>query len=126
MTPARPLTLKEQQALSPFFDVQLLQCAKIVDGQVPWWLLPRMCAVVLGNVIYFRQGVYRADTPQAWGLLAHELTHVKQYSEGMRWWHYIWSCRRGYHNSHYEQEAYAVGEQVTHYFLQQTMRDNTL
>lgn len=117
MKPARPLTATEQQALSPFFSHGLLTAARIVDGRVPWWLLPRMCAVVLGKVIYFRQGAYCANTPQAWGLLAHELTHVKQHLEGMRWWHYLWSCRRGYRQSRYEQEAYEMGDRVVHYFL---------
>jgi Domain of unknown function (DUF4157) len=95
----------------------LLQSARIVDGRVPWWLLPNMCAVVLGQVIYFRAGAYRANTPQGWGLLAHELTHVKQFLAGMRWWHYVWSCRHGYRNSPYEQEAYALGHHVMQHFL---------
>lgn len=79
-----------------------------------------MCAVVLGNVIYFRKGAYKANTAQGLSLLAHELTHVKQYLLGMRWWHYLWSCRCGYRQSRYEEEAYAMGEKVLNYFLQQT------
>jgi Domain of unknown function (DUF4157) len=116
----RPLNQQELQSLSPFFDAQLLQYARIVDGRVPWWLHPNMCAVVLGKVIYFRKNAYQANTAQGLSLLAHELTHVKQYLSGMRWWHYIWSCRRGYRQSPYEQEAYDMGNKVLQYF---TTRD---
>jgi hypothetical protein len=105
----RPLTVQERTIFKPFFAKIVLERARIVDGKVPFWLRPSMCAVVLGECIYFRVGVYQPNTKHGIELLGHELTHISQFFHGMTLWRYIWSCRYGYRNSPYEQEAYAKG-----------------
>ena len=109
----RPLTLQERALFKPFFANVVLEQARIIDGsfggKVPFWLRRDMCAVVLGEKIYFRTGVYQPNTKRGAQLLGHELTHVSQYLHGMTLFKYIWSCRKGYHNSPYEIEAYAKG-----------------
>jgi Domain of unknown function (DUF4157) len=110
--PGRPLTLQERSIYKPFFANIVLERARVVDGRVPFWLRRDMCAVVLGQRVYFRRGVYQPNTKRGAELLGHELTHVSQFLHGMTLWRYIWSCRHGYHNSIYEQEAYAKGHLI--------------
>ena len=105
----RPLSLQERSIFKPFFAQIVLDKARIVDGRVPFWLRRGMCAVVLGERVYLRAGVYKPHTQRGVALLGHELTHVSQFLHGMTLWRYVWSCRRGYYNSIYEQEAYAKG-----------------
>lgn len=105
----RPLTLQERTIFKPFFAHIVLERARIINGRVPFWLRRDMCAVVLGERVYFRKGAYKANTQRGAELLGHELTHVSQFLHGMTLWRYIWSCRYGYHHSIYEQEAYAKG-----------------
>jgi len=38
-------------------------------------------ALAIGTDIYFRNGAYKPETEEGRALLAHELTHVAQYSE---------------------------------------------
>jgi Domain of unknown function (DUF4157) len=116
----RPLTVHECTQLKPYFAHIVLEQARIVDGsfggRVPFWLRRDMCAVVLGKTIYFRAGYYQANTPQGLSLLGHELTHVSQFLHGMTLFKYIWSCRKGYMQSHYEIEAYAKGRMIAQNF----------
>lgn len=105
----RPLTLQERSIFKPYFAQVVIEQARIIDGRVPFWLRSDMCAVVLGKKIYFRAGVYQANTKRGAELLGHELTHVSQFLHGMSLFDYIWSCRKGYMQSHYETEAYAKG-----------------
>jgi hypothetical protein len=105
----RPLTLQERAIFKPYFAQIVLEQARIIDGKVPFWLRRDMCAVVLDKKIYFRAGVYKPNTQRGAELLGHELTHVSQFLHGMSLFDYIWSCRKGYHNSPYEIEAYAKG-----------------
>lgn len=113
---ARPLSTQEHAALKPYFNAQVLQEARIVDGsvggRVPFWLRTDMCAVVLGNTIYFRAGYYQANTPKSLSLLGHELMHVAQFIHGMTTLKYIWSCRNGYRQSPYEVQAYLMGARI--------------
>lgn len=108
----RPLTVQERTIFKPFFVKIVLDQARIVDGHVPFWLRRGMCAVVLNERIFLRAGAYQANTKRGIELLGHELTHVSQYLHGMTLWRYIWSCRKGYRNSPYEQEAYAKGRMI--------------
>jgi Domain of unknown function (DUF4157) len=108
----RPLTAQEHVQLQSYLSPQVLQLARIVDGKVPFWLRRDMCAVVLGETIYFRAGHYRANTTQGACFLGHELTHVAQYLHGMTLFKYIWSCRNGYMQSPYEVQAYAMGTRI--------------
>ena len=117
----RPLSAQEKALLSPFFAQVVIQQARIVDGnvggKVPFWLSKKMCAVVLGPTIYFRPGAYLANTARGAELLGHELTHVSQFLHGMTLLKYVWSCRTGYFNSHYEIEAYAKGRLIATHFV---------
>jgi hypothetical protein len=108
----RPLTVQECTIFKPYFATAVLEQARIIDGSVPFWLWRNMCAVVLRERIYFRPGVYLPNTKSGVELLGHELTHVSQFLHGITLWHYIWSCRYGYHNSPYELEAYAKGRLI--------------
>ena len=116
----RPLTLQERTIFKPYFAHIVLERARIIDasfgGSVPFWLRRDMCAVVLGNKVYFRAGVYQPNTKRGAELLGHELTHVSQFLHGMTLWRYIWSCRKGYMQSRYEIEAYAKGHIIAKNF----------
>ena len=112
MTEGRALTAQERAIFKPYFAQNVLIEARIIDGHVPFWLRRDMCAVVLGHRVYLRAGAYQPNTKRGAELLGHELTHVSQYLHGMTLWRYVWSCRRGYCNSVYEQEAYAKGHMI--------------
>ena len=108
----RPLTQQERIIFAPYFAKIVLDKARIIDGRVQFWLLSKMCALVMGSCIYLRAGAYQANTQRGIELLGHELTHVSQFLHGMTLWQYVWSCRRGYFNSPYEQQAYAKGRMI--------------
>jgi len=108
----RTLSAQERDFFKPYFSPKVLHIARIVDGKVPFWLRRDMCAVVLGNRIFFRAGHYQADTPQGLCLLGHELTHVAQFLHGMTLIKYLWSCRKGYMQSPYEVQAYAMDSRI--------------
>lgn len=112
----RPLTLQERGLFKPYFANIVMEQARVVDGSVPFWLRRDMCAVVLGNKVYFRAGVYQPNTKRGAELLGHELTHVSQFLHGMTLFGYVWSCRKGYHNSPYEIEAYTKGRLIASNF----------
>ena len=116
MPEGRPLTAQERDIFKPYFANIVLERACIIDGRVPFWLRRDMCAVVLGERVYFRAGAYQPNTKRGAELLGHELTHVSQFLHGMTLWHYVWSCRRGYRNSVYELEAYAKGHLIALYY----------
>ena len=111
--------------MQPYFAHIVLGRARIVDasigGSVPFWLLRDMCAVVLGNTIYFRAGYYQPNTPKSASLLGYELTHVSQFLHGMTLFKYVWSCRKGYMQSQYEIEAYAKGRLIAQSFNEITL-----
>lgn len=108
----RPLTLEERSLFVSYFSEETLSQANIIEGRVPFWLSPKMCAVVLGSTIFFRSGVYRPNHIASIELLAHELTHVEQYLSGMTILKYLWASRRGYLKNSYEVEAYAKAAAV--------------
>jgi hypothetical protein len=116
----RPLSAHERAIFKPYFSPQVLHMARIVDGsvggRVPFWLRRDMCAVVLREKIYFRAGYYQANTPEGACLLGHELMHVAQNLHGMTLLKYIWSCRKGYMQSPYELQAYAMGARIAQNF----------
>lgn len=114
--PGRPLSVQERTIFKPFFAKNVIEQARVIEGKVPFWLSSRMCAVVIYNRIYFRAGAYQPNTPRGAELLGHELTHVSQFLHGMSLFSYIWSCRKGYMQSHYEREAYAKGRLIAKIF----------
>jgi Domain of unknown function (DUF4157) len=108
----RPLNAQERALYKPYFANMVIDRARIVDGKVPFWLRHEMCAVVLGECVYFRKDAYVPNTQRGVELLGHELTHISQFLHGMTTLKYLWSCRRGYMNSIYEIEAYAKGRMI--------------
>jgi hypothetical protein len=113
----RPLSALEREIFEPYFEKNVLDSARIVDGKVPFWLSQNMCAVVLGHRVYFRAGHYQPNTRRGIELLGHELTHVSQYLQGMTILKYLWSCRHGYYKSVYEMEAYTKGRLIANNYL---------
>jgi hypothetical protein len=109
---ARPLSAAERGALHPYIPGVDLEAARILDGKVPWYLLRGFAAITRGTLIYFRPGVYAADTIDGLALLAHELVHVGQYREGMNALTYLCSTWRGYACSRYEIAAFAMQRRV--------------
>ncbi len=108
----RPLNQHELTFYKPYFNQQVLEIARVIDGKVPFWLRKEMSAVVLGHRIYLRAGAYQANTVRGISLLGHELTHVAQFCHGMTVLRYLWSCRKGYMQSPYEVQAYAMGARI--------------
>jgi hypothetical protein len=108
----RSLSAYERQVLRPYIHPADLEAAILHIGVVPFYLLRRFSGITRGNHIYFRPGAYDSTTAAGLALLGHELVHVGQYREGMNWLTYLWSARRGYHNSAYEFEAFAVQNKI--------------
>ena len=108
----RPLSAAERINYQPYFQPHTLNLVRIIEGHTPFWLRKDMCAVVLGARVYFRAGIYQANTRNGIELLAHELTHVEQFLSGMTVFKYLWASRRGYRQNPYEVEACAKGAYV--------------
>ncbi len=108
----RPLTHEELSRYQPYFSADVLASARVIDGKVPRWLRPDMCGVTLGSRIHFRRGAYDANTADGIELLAHELVHVRQFSEGMTVAAYVWACRRGYRRNPFEVQAYELAARI--------------
>lgn len=108
----RPLTAREMCLLSPYIPEVDLENADLRDGKVPWYLGKKFDGITRGNKIFFRPGVYDADTADGIALLGHELVHVGQYREGMNWLKYLWSTRKGYYPSKYETPAYDLQRKI--------------
>jgi hypothetical protein len=105
---ARHLNPCEKDTLSPYIAAPVLDAAVIHAGGLSKLLLPGYTAVTIGNNIYFRPGVYDPSMAAGLAVLGHELVHVGQYQNGMTLPGYLWSTRKGYYNSPYEQAAYAA------------------
>jgi hypothetical protein len=112
LSKGRSLNADEHAYFQPYFQARTLHLARIFEGQVPFWLAKSMCAVVLGQRIYFRDGAYQVNALRDIELLAHELTHVEQYLSGMTVFKYLWASRNGYKKNPYEVEAYAKAKYV--------------
>jgi Domain of unknown function (DUF4157) len=108
----RGLTEREKAALAPYIPEVDLNRAVLHVDRVPRYLPRRYAAIVRGNHIYFRAGVYPGPTREGIALLGHELAHVGQYRMGMTALSYLWSALRGYMNSRYEKAAYALQAKI--------------
>jgi Domain of unknown function (DUF4157) len=104
----RGLSAGEKALLRPYVADVDLNSAALHEGHVPWYLHPRFAAIVRGNHIYVRSGVYDPATVDGIALLGHELTHVAQYRAGMTTFKYLCSALRGYRTNKYEKAAFAV------------------
>lgn len=108
----RSLTDGEKTLLGRYFPARDLDDAVLHEGRVPWYLSRRFTAIVRGRHIFVRTGLYDSGAVEGLALLAHELTHVRQYRHGMTALGYLWRSLRGYHRNPYEQEAFAVQARV--------------
>lgn len=113
----RTLNQCEKDALSPYIDSADLNAARLHPGLVPFYFIPftqmGFIGITRGNDIYFTAGTYDPSTSGGLGLLGHELTHVGQYRNGMNWFTYLLSARRGYRSSRFEQAAFVNQNQIT-------------
>ncbi len=109
---SRRLHDAEIDALLPYVPLVDLKNATLHLGRVPWYLPRRFGAIVRGNHVYLRCGIYVPLTPAGIALLGHELTHVGQYRNGMTAVSYLCSAICGYSNSRYEKAAFAVQARI--------------
>jgi hypothetical protein len=114
--PGRPLSAAEIDAFKPFFSEELLSSVILHEAHVPWWLPRRFEAVTLKSRIFIRQGAYYSATPAGLELLAHELTHVRQFADGMSYSKYLWSAVRGHSKSIYELQAFENAAAIRKYY----------
>ena len=112
MSAPRSLSVGEKALLRPYVPDRDLDEAVLHEGRVPWYLPRRFTAIVRGRHIFVRTGIYDSGTVDGLSLLAHELTHVRQYRQGMTALGYLWRSLRGYHANPYEREAFAVQARV--------------
>jgi hypothetical protein len=98
--------------LSPYVPRVDLESAVLYLGRVPWYLPKRFTAIVRGNRIFVRALTQSQGSADWFAFLGHELTHVGQYRTGMNAWRYLRSAARGYANSRYEREAFAVQSRI--------------
>lgn len=122
----RALSNTERQYFSPHFQAKTIEKARIIEGCVPFWLRQCMCAVVVGERIYLRRGVYQENTVSGITLLAHELTHVEQFLTGMTIMKYLWACRCGYRKNSYEIEAYQRAREICRQVLDQCQTEEKM
>ena len=108
----RFLNDREKTLLAPYVPAEDLDAAVLHEGHVPWYLSRHFVAIVRGRHVYLRSGAYDPDTVEGLALLAHELTHVRQYREGMTALRYLLCSLRGYRKNRYEIQAFAVQARV--------------
>ena len=89
----------------------------MIHFDVPWWLPAKFEGITLDNNIYLRMDKAPTDKQQLQeydATLVHELTHVRQYREGMTKTEYLAKTlmHGGYEHNPYELEAYAAGSKV--------------
>lgn len=101
----RILTEIEKARYRPWFDDALLDSI-LLEVCPPVWLPSQFIGITLRDTIYLRN--YDINSLDDAATLGHELTHARQYRDGMTYAGYIWSCRNGYDNSPYEKEAYGI------------------
>jgi len=109
----RKLTDSEKKKLKDFIPSTDLDSAVLIIGSMPWWLPAkrmRVIAITLKSGIYMQS--YDENKIDDISTLGHELVHVGQYRLGLTYAAYVWSCRKGYDKSPFEQEAYAMGTKI--------------
>ncbi len=83
-----PLPLEVQQLLAPFFPGFDLRRIRIYEG-IPRYVAATSTIEPIGYTdrhrIYLAPGVYRVDSVEGLALLAHEITHCRQYKELGTW-----------------------------------------
>jgi len=119
-----------KKLLSPFFPTINLDKIRLYSGGLRLGhlilLLNRATAITFGKKIFFARGMLDESTPTGITLIAHELTHVRQYQETgyLRFLYrylrdYIQSRIEGknhhsaYLNVSFEQEAFGYEREIS-------------
>lgn len=83
-----PLPLEVQQLLAPFFPGFDLSRIRICEG-IPRYVTMASAIEPIGYTnrhrIFLTSGAYRVDSLEGLALLAHEITHCRQYKEHGTW-----------------------------------------
>ena len=81
-----PEALPEEvvELLSPFFPGFDLTRVRVCEG-IPFYVLGKPIGYADRNRIYFERNAYRVDTIEGLALLAHEITHCRQYRDLGTW-----------------------------------------
>jgi hypothetical protein len=58
MAKEQPLTVEEKRIFKSYFAKNVIEQARIIDGNMPFWLRKGMKALVLKHHIYLRCGIY--------------------------------------------------------------------
>jgi len=117
MAPKRELTEREKEIFKLWIPGDILNRARIRE-KAPWFLPKSFWGITLYNVIYLRE--YDPENIQSLSALGHELTHVRQYAEGMTIFSYLLSCKSGYLKSAYELEAYEIQRNIREFLGRNT------
>ncbi|MBS1791002.1 MAG: DUF4157 domain-containing protein [Acidobacteria bacterium] len=82
------LPLEVQQLFAPFFPDLDLYRIRIFEG-IPRYVTVAAATEPIGFTdewkIYFAPGYYRIDTAEGLALIAHEITHCRQYRQFGKW-----------------------------------------
>ncbi len=73
-----------RQLLAPFFPGFDLRRIRIYEG-IPWYVKGRPQGYADRNRVYLETGAYRIDSIEGIALLAHEITHSRQYRHYGTW-----------------------------------------
>ncbi|MEO6724356.1 MAG: DUF4157 domain-containing protein [Blastocatellia bacterium] len=79
-----PLPLEVQQLFAPFFPGFDLNRIRIFEG-IPRYVIAKPIGYADRNRIYLADGYYRVDTAEGLALIAHEITHCRQYQKHGAW-----------------------------------------
>jgi len=73
-----------RQLLAPFFPGFDLGRIRVYEG-LPWYVLGKPVGYADRNNIYLADGEYSIDTIEGLSLIAHEITHCRQYNDHGTW-----------------------------------------
>jgi hypothetical protein len=73
-----------RQVLAQFFPGFDLDQVCVYDG-IPWYIVGKPIGYADRHKIYLAPEAYRIDTIEGLALIAHEITHCRQYSEHGAW-----------------------------------------
>ncbi len=78
------LPQEARQILAPFFPGFDLGRISIYKG-IPWYVVGKPIGYADRNKIFLAPEAYRFDTIEGLSLIAHEITHCRQYSQHGTW-----------------------------------------
>ncbi len=78
------MPLEVQQHLAPFFPGFDLSGVRIHEG-IPRYVIANPIGYADRNNIYLAPNYYRVDTAEGLALIAHEVTHCRQYQQHGAW-----------------------------------------